>query len=78
MDTPFNYSPSKWVPFRDQTVLEKVRNIKTEDLTKHDNPKLNIRIVKDDEAEFIFITDMFFRIKKAADTNQKLILIYFF
>jgi glucosamine-6-phosphate deaminase len=75
METTFAYSPSRWVPFRDKAVLEKVRNIKKEDLTKHDNPKLNISIVKDDEAEFIFVTDMFYRIKQAADKNEKVVLI---
>ncbi|MCK5737786.1 hypothetical protein KAH55_01340 [bacterium] len=75
MDDSFTYKPSKWVPFRDQAVLEKVRNIKTEDLTKHNNPKLNIQIIKDDEAEFIWVTDMFFRIKKAAEANEKLVMI---
>jgi len=75
MDTIFSYSPSKWVPFRDKNVLEKVRNIKREDLTKHPNPKFNIQIVEDDEAEFIFVTDMFYRIKEAADKNEKVVLI---
>ena len=75
METTFKYSPSKWVPFRDKTVLEKIRKIKKEDLTKHSNPKFNIRIVKDDEAEFLFITDMFYRIKEAADLNKNVVLI---
>ena len=52
-----------------------MRKIKTENLCKHPNPKFKIRIVKDDEAEFIFVADMFFRIKKAADHNEKLVLI---
>ena len=42
MDTTFTYSPSKWVPFRDKAVLDRVRNIKSEDITKHANPKLSI------------------------------------
>jgi glucosamine-6-phosphate deaminase len=75
METIFTYSPSKWVPFRDKTVLEKVRNIKQEELTQHANPKFKIRIVKDDETEFIFVTDMFHRIKTAADAGEKLVLI---
>ncbi|MBN1352767.1 hypothetical protein JXJ21_25485 [candidate division KSB1 bacterium] len=75
MDTQFTYSPSKWVPFRDKAVLEKVRNIKREDLTNHPNPKFKIKIVKDDEAEFIFVTDMFYRIKTASDNDRKVVLI---
>jgi glucosamine-6-phosphate deaminase len=75
MDLTFSYSPSKWVPFRDKTVLEKVRRIKRDDLTEHPNPKFKIRIVKDDEAEFIFVTDMFYRIKEAADTDKNIVMI---
>ena len=32
-------------------------------------------MVKDDEVEFIFVTDMFFRIKKAADEEKRVVLI---
>ena len=75
MDSTFTYSPSKWVPFRDTEVLERVRKIKREDLTKHSNSKFRIRIVNDDDAEFLFIADMFYRIKEAADAGDKVVLI---
>ncbi|MBN1542387.1 hypothetical protein JW992_09600 [candidate division KSB1 bacterium] len=75
MDSIFTYNPSHWVPFRDREVLERVRQIKKTDLTRHANPKFQIRIVKDDEAEFIFISDMFYRIKQASDTGKKLVMI---
>lgn len=71
----FDYSPSQWVPFRDKKVLEKVRKIKREDIEKHPNPEFKIKVVKDDEVEFIFVTDMFFRIKKAADEGKRAVLI---
>ncbi len=75
MADKFTYSPSQWVPFRDKAVLERVRKIKREQLTRHPNPKFKIRIVKDDEADFIFISDMFLRIKQAADEERKIVLI---
>lgn len=71
----FDYSPSQWVPFRDKKVLEKVRKIKREDIEKHSNPEFKIKVVKDDEVEFIFVTDMFFRIKKTADEGKRAVLI---
>jgi glucosamine-6-phosphate deaminase len=52
-----------------------VRKIKRDDLTKHSNPKFRIRIVNDDDAEFLFIADMFYRIKEAADTEKRVIFI---
>jgi len=75
MESDFSYRPSHWVPFRDQAVLERVRKIKKEELTKHPNPKFRIRIVKDDEADFIFVADMFYRIAKAAEADKRVILI---
>lgn len=71
----FDYSPSRWVPFRDKKVLERVRKIKREDIDKHPNPDFNIKVVKDDMVEFIFVTDMFNRIKRAADEGRKVVLI---
>lgn len=71
----FNYSPSQWVPYRNKEVIERVRKIKREDITKHNNPDYKIRVVGDDEIEFIWITDMFYRIKKAADEGRRLVLI---
>ena len=71
----FKYSPSHWVPFRDQEVLERVRRIKREDITKHPNPDFQIRVVKDSDIDFIWVTDMFYRIKAAMDAGEKLVLI---
>ncbi len=71
----FTYSPSRWVPFRDQEVLERVRRIKREDIARHSNPDFKIRVVKDSDLEFIWVTDMFYQIKQAADAGERLVLI---
>ncbi|NLG50945.1 MAG: hypothetical protein GX552_12635 [Chloroflexi bacterium] len=71
----FTYKPSKWVPFQDQEVLERVRRIRREDITKHPNPNFHIRVVPDSDIEFIWVTDMFYRIKAAADEGRRLVLI---
>lgn len=73
--TIFEYSPSQWVPFRDQEVLERVRKIKREDITKHPNPDFQIRVVKDSDIDFIWVTDMFYRIKTAMDAGEQLVMI---
>jgi glucosamine-6-phosphate deaminase len=71
----FTYSPSHWVPFRDKEVLERVRKIRREDITTHPNPDFQIRVVKDSDIEFIWVTDMFYRIKCAADNGERVVLI---
>lgn len=71
----FSYSPSKWIPYRNKEVIERVRKIKREDISKHNNHDYKIRVVRDDEIEFIWVTDMFYRIKKASDEGRRLVLI---
>ena len=71
----WKYSPSPYVPFRDPEALERARKIKRADITKHDNPDFRIRVVKDADVEFIWVTDMFWRIKSAADAGEKCVLI---
>jgi glucosamine-6-phosphate deaminase len=71
----FRYSPSRWVPFRDVEALERVRRITREQIDKHPNPQFRIQIVPDDQVEFIFVTDMYFRIVKAAEERRHCVLI---
>jgi glucosamine-6-phosphate deaminase len=71
----FNYEPSKWVPFRDKKVLEKIRKIKMSDITKHPNPDFHIIVVRDSDIEFIWLTDMFYRIKKSYEENKRVVII---
>ncbi|MBT3272163.1 MAG: hypothetical protein HN368_03335 [Spirochaetales bacterium] len=72
----FTYSPSIHVPFREMEALEKAREIKREDIEKHANPDFNIMVRKAEEINFIFIADIFYRIKKAADEGSKVVLIF--
>lgn len=71
----FEFNPSSWVPFRDKKEIERVANIKKEDLEKHANPDFKIKVVPDADLEYYWITDMFKRIKQAADTGEKLVMI---
>ena len=71
----FTSSPSQWVPFRDTEALERCRKIKREDIEKHPNPDFKIRVVPDADVEYIFVTDMFYRIKSAADAGKKVVFI---
>ncbi|MBA7561455.1 Glucosamine-6-phosphate deaminase [subsurface metagenome] len=71
----FEYSPSHWVPFQDKKVIEKVRGIKKEDIEKHHNPDYKIRVVPDADIDFLWVTDMFSRIKHSSERGEKLVMI---
>jgi glucosamine-6-phosphate deaminase len=71
----FAYNPSQWVPFKDKKVIEKVVNIKREDIEKHPNPEFKIAVVPDSDIEFLWVTDMLRRIKHSAETSEKLVMI---
>jgi len=71
----FSYQPSAWVPFRDTAVLERVRRIPRAKIDQHANPAFRIRVVPDDQPEFIFITDILCRIKAARDEGRTCTLI---
>lgn len=71
----FKYDPAEFVPFRDKEVLERVRKISSEDITKHSNPDFRITVMPGAEIEFRWLTDMFYRIKTAADAGEKVVLI---
>lgn len=71
----FQYQPSEWVPFRDKAEIERVVNIKREDMEKHPNPDYKIAVVPDEEVEMILIADMIQRIKHSSDTGEQLVMI---
>ncbi len=73
--TEFKYAPSQWVPFRDPEVLERVRGIRRAEIEKHPNPEFKIRVLPDCEIEFLFLMDIFYRIKTAADAGRQLVMI---
>lgn len=71
----FKYGISKWAPFKDETVCERVRKIKKEDITKHHNTDFKIKVIKDSDFAFMRVWDIFSRIKKASDEGKRLVLI---
>jgi glucosamine-6-phosphate deaminase len=73
--TKFTFAPADFIPFRDTKVIERCRNIKREDIAKHPNPDFRITVIPDAEAEFLWITDMFFRIQEAMEAGRSLVMI---
>lgn len=71
----FSFEPSEYVPFRDVEILKKIRKIKREDIEKHPNPDFNIEVVPDDSMDLIVCMDMFQRIKKSDDEDEKVVML---
>ena len=69
MNEKFKFSPAPWIPYRDEEVLTKCRNIKREDMEKHPNPDFKIKIV--DEVTPLFVADFFHRIYMSDITNTR-------
>ena len=74
-DKQFDFQPSEWVPFRDKNAINRVASIKREDIETHPNPEFRITVVPDADVESLLITDMFSRIKRSAETGEKLVMI---
>jgi glucosamine-6-phosphate deaminase len=72
---PFEYEPAQFIPFRDKRVIERIRRIKKEEITRHRNPDFKIRVLPDADIEFLWISDMFFRIKRAMEAGERLVMI---
>lgn len=72
---PFPFEPASFVPFRDPEVLNRVRNIKREDLEKHPNPDFHIRIVPDSMLRFIHFSDYVARLIETRDNNEPCVTI---
>jgi glucosamine-6-phosphate deaminase len=73
--TGFEFGLSKWAPFQDRETCERVRRIRREDICKHANPDLRIEVVADDQISHRRVTDIFRRIKSAAEADRRLVLI---
>ena len=71
----FTFEPATFVPFRDRRVIERVRRIKKEHLTRHRNPRFKITNIPDADVEFLWITEMFHRIKTAMEAERPLVMI---
>jgi len=71
----FTFEPHDVVPFRDRKELERVRNIKREDIEKHPNPDFRIRVVRDQEIAMIGFIDRFYRLKTAVDEGREISFI---
>jgi glucosamine-6-phosphate deaminase len=71
----FEYSPATFIPFQDMDAVRRVRRIHREDITRHPNPDFRIQIMPDDDMEFFWIAELFYRVKTAADEGRRLVML---
>ena len=71
----FTYNPAESIPFRDRKVADRVRRIKRPDMARHSNPDYRITVLPDEDIEFLWVIDMFRRIKQATDEGRQIVLI---
>ncbi len=69
----FDFKIADFVPYKNKEVLEKVRKMSGEELTKHSNPDFKIRIV--DNPGLIWVSDMVTRIVRSDILNEKCVMI---
>ena len=69
----FKFKPSDFVPYKNEEVLERCRNITREEMTRHPNPNFRIHIV--DNPGAIWIGDMVARIQRSDILNEKVVMI---
>lgn len=70
----FNFKPASWIPFTDQTELDRCRKLSGTELEQHKNPEFRIKIVTDPRA--LFIADCFTRIKLSDERDEKLVMVF--
>ncbi len=69
----FNFKPADFVPYKNKEVLDRVRNIKREDMEKHPNPNFKIRIVGN--VGQLRMADTIARIQRSDLLDEKLVMI---
>ncbi len=71
----FEYDPAACVPFQDKQAIARCRAIKRSEIEKHPNPDFRIRVVKDDELTFMWLGDMYTRLKQSSETGQRCVML---
>ena len=71
----FIFEPAECIPFRDKEVIARCRAITREEIEKHPNPNLKIKVVPDEDVAFLWFADLIARIKHSSETGEQLVMI---
>jgi len=74
---PFTYRLADFVPFRDLTVCERVRQISKKEICSHPNPEFRIRVIEEPQTfYFEFALDIVNRIRRTRDEGKRFVGIF--
>ncbi len=71
----FVFEPSHHVPFADKKEVARCRAIKRSEIEKHPNPDFRIQVIPDEDLVFIWLTDMYRRIKEAGEAGRPIVML---
>lgn len=71
----FVYEPSAHAPFADRAEIARCRAIKRTEIEQHANPDFQIKVVPDEDMVFIWLTDMYRRIKQAGEEGRSIAML---
>ena len=71
----FSYEPSRHIPFADRNEIARCRAIKRSEIEQHANPDFHIQVVPDEDLVFIWLTDIYRRIKEAGEAGQPIVML---
>ena len=74
MESNFNFKPADFCPVKDRDLLERLAKMTPEEIEKHENPDVRIKIL----ANFgsVVLAEKFRRIKESAEQNKKFSTIF--
>ncbi|MEX0745541.1 MAG: hypothetical protein WD118_08050, partial [Phycisphaeraceae bacterium] len=71
----FDYEPSMHVPFRDRAAIARCRAIKRSEIERHASADFRIRVVPDEELTFLWLGDMYARLKASAEAGRPCVML---
>ena len=70
----FKFKPAEWVPFKDLDVIDRLSKMTPEEIEKHPNPDVNIKILENFGS--VILAEKFMYIKESYEQNKKFSTIF--
>ena len=74
MSQPFTFQSADFCPVKDQALLERLARMTPEEIARHDNPDVNIRILHD--AGSVVLAEKFLGILRSHEENKRFSTIF--
>ena len=74
MSSDFKFKPADFCPVKDRELLERLAKMTPEEIEKHENPEVRIKILENFGS--VVLAEKFTRIKESADQNKKFSTIF--